>query len=145
MANNYWQRQREEAEMAAGKIKVFSRRREMEFKYKGKWYLYVYESSTTHGFSYIYDGRSIKKQCIYNTADPTKTTDLGREIHNEIHKQMLGVHVAVYLKDEPRDRKAAFVNHICETKTDGDVTEMCDSRGKLLNAYNDFSLSNYKP
>jgi hypothetical protein len=54
-------------------------------------------------------------------------------------RHMLGVDVALFLKNEPRERKVAFMNHICENKMDGDVKEMVDSKSKLLKEYELFS------
>jgi hypothetical protein len=54
-------------------------------------------------------------------------------------RHIIGIDIALHLKGESRDRKIAFINHICETKTDGDVKEMVDSRSKLLSAYEQFN------
>lgn len=54
-------------------------------------------------------------------------------------RHMIGIEIALHFKNEPRDRKIAFLNHICETKTDGDVKKLVDSRSKLLSAYEQFN------
>jgi hypothetical protein len=53
-------------------------------------------------------------------------------------RHMLGINVALYLADEPRDRKVAFVNHICETQSDAHASELVESRNKLVKSYNEF-------
>jgi hypothetical protein len=52
---------------------------------------------------------------------------------------MIGIDIAIYLANEPREKKVAFMKHICETKTDHDVKEMNDSKNKLFKAFEEFS------
>jgi hypothetical protein len=54
-------------------------------------------------------------------------------------RHILGIDVALYLINEPRDKRVAFMKYICENKTDGDATELTESRIKLINAYREFS------
>lgn len=90
MRNNYFKRKREQEALDAGKIHVRSRLREIVFHYKGKPYRYVYESTAAYGFAYIYDDPHSKcGTCIYSTSIPSQTTDLGREVYDELIKQKI--------------------------------------------------------
>jgi hypothetical protein len=88
MRSNFFARKRAQAAHDAGKIAVDHRQRLIIFRYKGEQYKYVYESSMSHGFSNIYDcPYRAEPKCIYSTSNPSLTTDLGREIHDALHKQ----------------------------------------------------------
>lgn len=90
MRNNFFSRKRAEADNAAGKISVDHRQRLIVFRYKGEQYKYCFESSTGHGFAYIYDHPySRDGKCIYSTMSKEQTTDLGREIYDALVKQKI--------------------------------------------------------
>lgn len=72
------------------KIHIRSRRYEIVFRYKENLYRYVYESTASYGFTYIYDHPSSAcGTCIYSTSIPTQTNNLGREIYQALHDQKI--------------------------------------------------------
>jgi hypothetical protein len=54
-------------------------------------------------------------------------------------RHMLGIDVALFLINEPREQKVAFMNYICANKEDKDVKILVDSRIKLVTAFREFS------
>lgn len=53
-------------------------------------------------------------------------------------RHMLGIDIALYLSAEPRNVKVDFINHVCDTMTDGEVLEMVNSKRKLLTEFEKF-------
>jgi hypothetical protein len=56
-------------------------------------------------------------------------------------RHLFGVEIAVAFPDEPREKKIAFLNHICQTKEDADVMVLIDSRAKLKTEFENFKPS----
>ena len=80
MKSNHWQRKRD---IEKGIIRVTKQVKTIEFSYKGNFYKYEFVANSNSGFAYIYKGN----EKIYGPYDH-EITDLGKEIYNQLQKQI---------------------------------------------------------
>lgn len=53
-------------------------------------------------------------------------------------RHMLGVQMAITFTDQPREVMVSFINHFCETRSDGEASELVESKNKLKTEFENF-------